>query len=601
DEDKNAESFGIGYTLGIRERTREEDEISNTSNASASSSLPSVVDSIFTMASGSSMSSVAGTKGAGERLVALLLEDTELRDLLMVGLGSIEEDRFKRNFRRLLKDFANGLMKESTTEQQRQTAKFVRFRARNSAHMICRHVIEAIEQLNIIIAGPLDQRRRKLIASEAEDKDHDSEYIDSDPSEDELEDLQHLEIFIKSSLAFDILRKKLRVFLQLSEKRVASSRIDEAEDEPGKNINATESEAAIRKETLRNFEGTEHRESSLMHPILQGLLDGMRIPLRRQRPQVPSGKTRVEWRCTCGKTIYDDFIELVPGAAERMKQMLTSSNPGSRNMSQVHSFASTFSTGIKRLTGFFTLSSRSTENSLPVHELHLPLSQSNSTPQDPNTPRPEPQFLPICYSEGHYATRLMQPDLVTQNIDSDRALFELLRKSYQATKGKLSSFSLQTLSSIRFVHFELYCSALVDVRKVDDIPPPEHVEYRYAPVPPELIPPIGHDHLMHLFHNPNCASKSPVLMQRFPKKILSPLTCPNVNPFIPGWGIQFLTTYSIPKLFLLFSVFFGLGSAIFGVLWCVFKHSIQDAFAIAAYMVALGGVGIGSVQALLVI
>ena len=172
-----------------------------------------------------------------------------------------------------------------------------------------------------------------------------------------------------------------------------------------------------------------------------------------------------------------------------MKQMLTSSNPGSRNMSQVHSFASTFSTGIKRLTGFFTLSSRSTENSLPVHELHLPLSQSNSTPQDPNTPRPEPQFLPICYSEGHYATRLMQPDLVTQNIDSDRALFELLRKSYQATKGKLSSFSLQTLSSIRFVHFELYCSALVDVRKVDDIPPPENVEYRYAPVPPELIPP----------------------------------------------------------------------------------------------------------------
>ena len=112
---------------------------------------------------------------------------------------------------------------------------------------------------------------------------------------------------------------------------------------------------------------------------------------------------------------------------------------------------------------------------------------------------------------------------------------------------------------------------------------------------------VGHNHMMHLFHSPSCALNSPVLMQRFPKKILRPLTCPNVNPLIPGWGIQFLTTYSVPKLFLLFSIFFCLRSAIFGVLWCVFKHSIQDAFAIAAYVVALGGVGIGSVQALLVI
>jgi hypothetical protein len=50
-------------------------------------------------------------------------------------------------------------------------------------------------------------------------------------------------------------------------------------------------------------------------------------------------------------------------------------------------------------------------------------------------------------------------------------------------------FSLQTLSWIKFVHFELYSGELVDVRKVDDIPPPEHLEYRYAPVPPDVIPP----------------------------------------------------------------------------------------------------------------
>jgi hypothetical protein len=50
-------------------------------------------------------------------------------------------------------------------------------------------------------------------------------------------------------------------------------------------------------------------------------------------------------------------------------------------------------------------------------------------------------------------------------------------------------FSLQALSWIKFVHFELYSGELVDVRKVDDIPPPEHLQYRYAPVPPDVIPP----------------------------------------------------------------------------------------------------------------
>lgn len=89
-------------------------------------------------------------------------------------------------------------------------------------------------------------------------------------------------------------------------------------------------------------------------------------------------------------------------------------------------------------------------------------------------------------------------------------------------------------------------------------------------------------------------------MQRFPKKILRPLTCPSVNPLTPGWGIQFLTSWDFAKIWFLLFIFFGLGSGLIGILWCVFKHSIQDAFAIAAYMVAFGTVSVGTVQALLV-
>lgn len=239
--------------------------------------------------------------------------------------------------------------------------------------------------------------------------------------------------------------------------------------------------------------------------------------------------------------------------------MLSDQATNSANSSRVSSFTSTFSTSLKSFSSFFTLSNQGSENSLPLHERHSPsntLSQGNPTPHNPNTPPTEPEFLPICYSEGRYATRLLQPELVTLRMNSDRAFFKLLRDSYQSTRGKWTSmFSLQTLSWIKFVHFELYCSELVDVRKVDDIPPPEHAEYRYAPVLPDVIQPststphpqTSQDVLLTPpsrtqptnapFQHPNCAASGPILMQRFPKKLVRPLTCPSVNPLTPGWGI----------------------------------------------------------------
>jgi hypothetical protein len=315
----------------------------------------------------------------------------------------------------------------------------------------------------------------------------------------------------------------------------------------------------------------------------------------------------------------------VPGATNRLKHTLTNSHNSSTSTesSRVSDSASSFSTCLRSISSFFTTSGRSTENSLPLHERHLPpnaLPHGNPQPLDSATPLLEPQFLPICYSEGRYATRLLQPELVSLQVNSDRAFFNLLRDSYHSTRRKGTSlFSLQNLSWIKFVHFELYCSALVDVRKIDDIPSPEDVEYRYAPVPPDVIPPglctshpsssqafllikvaVGDNHLMHLFQNPTCASTSPVLMQRFPKKLLRPLTCPSVNPLTPGWGIQFLAAWDLRKIWLIVFLLFGFGSALIGILWCVFKHSVQDAFAIAAYVVAFGAVSVGSVQALLV-
>ncbi|KAE9376310.1 hypothetical protein N431DRAFT_462155 [Stipitochalara longipes BDJ] len=591
DDEATANAFCFGLSLGSMVKKCEDDEVSQASNTSSSSSILSVVNSVFTMASGSSMTSLSAPYGASERLVGLLLDDSVIRHVCSGALLVIERERFERNLRRLLKGLATGLRKEAGTTQQRQAAHFVGCRARNSAHLICNSLEKDLR---------LDTRKRNRTDVEEECG---SEENDSNPSEDELgnlnqlENLQYLELFIQSSYAIGIFRTKLTAFVFPLEKQIEQTRTNpNFEKEGRKNEYYDELGTTSQSSTEDGCETSETEKSDNKKPLYimllerAAVLERLAMELRNPRPPIPIGKTRIEWKCKCGRSIYDDFIELQLGAAERLKQTLT--HPTNAQFHQlVHD-------------SLFAVFGKGTQSSLPLHERHTrsnALSRDDQTLPVPQMTLPKPQFLPICYSEGRYATRLMQPDLVTQNINSDRAFFELLRKSYQVTRGRISSFvSLQTLSSIKFVHFELYCSELVDVRKVDDIPLPEHVEYRYAPVPPELVPPIGHNHLMHLFHNPSCALDSPVLMQRFPKKILRPLTCPNLNPLTPGWGIQFLSTYSAPKLFILFSIFFGLGSLVFGILWCAFKHSIQDAFAIAAYVVALGTVSLGSVHALLV-
>lgn len=72
----------------------------------------------------------------------------------------------------------------------------------------------------------------------------------------------------------------------------------------------------------------------------------------------------------------------------------------------------------------------------------------------------------------------------------------------------------------------MYRTELVDVRKVDDIPPPGNIEYGYSPAPPDVMPPIGYKHMMHLFHHPEeCGDEEAICLRRFPKKLKEKLAC----------------------------------------------------------------------------
>ena len=174
----------------------DDDAESEVSNISGASSLASITESIFSIISGSSMSSIAGPQSAVERLVTFFLDDHVIKSLCADALSTVAQGRFERNLRRFLKDFAVGLRKEAGSDQERRAAHFVRLRARNSACMICSAL-----------------RKKKLHKTDAIEFDYASEEIDSDRSDDEVDDFQQLERFIKESEALQTLRERLQAFV----------------------------------------------------------------------------------------------------------------------------------------------------------------------------------------------------------------------------------------------------------------------------------------------------------------------------------------------------------------------------------------------------
>lgn len=113
------------------------------------------------------------------------------------------------------------------------------------------------------------------------------------------------------------------------------------------------------------------------------------------------------------------------------------------------------------------------------------------------------------------------------------------------------------------------------------------------PAPPDILPLVGSNYLMHVFQHLDCAEPKPLCLSRFPKKLKERLRCK--GRIKPGWGLQFVKGWSAKRIWIVVFVIFGLRSLTTGILWAVFKHSIQDAFALATYIVAFATVSVGIV------
>jgi hypothetical protein len=85
------------------------------------------VASLESHATDVTMSSINPTAlgGAAEEVVEVLVQKAEVRDLIAKGFQTMDVDRFERNFRRLLKEFAINLQKEAQNEVQKSATQLV--------------------------------------------------------------------------------------------------------------------------------------------------------------------------------------------------------------------------------------------------------------------------------------------------------------------------------------------------------------------------------------------------------------------------------------------------------------------------------------------
>ena len=305
----------------------------------------------------------------------------------------------------------------------------------------------------------------------------------------------------------------------------------------------------------------------------------------------------------CGRPLYDDFHEIQPGAIAKLQQDLyeryenTNKRANSGSSESPSNSQDGKSRNSKSSFGQWWSRWRSSGGRSPT----LPLHQGQNIPsQDPDSARArcssEKVFLLLCIPHRKWATKLVHMDLCT--LLSDQLFFIELQTQYKSMQGKWRSwFTLKQLTRIQFVQFELHKNELVDIRMTNVLPPETRDDYRYRPAPPEFIPPVGENLLMHLYEHPEDAGDDSFCLDRIPKKLRERLVHPQRGRGV-GWGVYFNEGLSLKKMciFGLLGLFF---SALFGVIWSVKRDDVQGGFGVAAFLMAALTFTTGIVQATL--
>lgn len=279
-------------------------------NISRSSSPDSIAESVFSVISDWSMSSLGAPDGANERFIALLLGDIVIKESCKKALTWLEPDKFERKLQRLLTQLASELRREAETKPQRQAARFVKYYARNSAYIICDSLKK---DLNI---QPSSSKGKS-------DSNSDTDDSDSGRSENELDDLNQLEAFIKNSKAFKDFMDKVEKFVCASIN--VTEAVDKIVDVPISNSDPAavpehDNDAMEQNGTkgIATYGEPAHNKPNWLSPLLVmifwvaipvgALMAWMAAVIKSRRPQLAEWKTRIEWTCVSSSFKYREML-----------------------------------------------------------------------------------------------------------------------------------------------------------------------------------------------------------------------------------------------------------------------------------------------------
>lgn len=211
----------------------------------------------------------------------------------------------------------------------------------------------------------------------------------------------------------------------------------------------------------------------------------------------------------------------------------------------------------------------------------------------PFSPTYEPPWLLVCATEDRFTPKVTHLDMSPHRIHSDADLALALRAHYfrlHARRWGRGALRLRGLATIEFVQFEAHRNRFADIRKVPDVPLPGRADYAFEPS--DLLPPVGSRYLLHLFRHPEDYDGELITYLRAPKKS-------GRLRLGVGWGINLVEGFLAERVWIGLSAMFALGSLVFGVVFAVKKHDVQGAFGVAAWIVTLGALAAGWLQACL--
>lgn len=130
----------------------------------------------------------------------------------------------------------------------------------------------------------------------------------------------------------------------------------------------------------------------------------------------------------------------------------------------------------------------------------------------------------------------------------------------------------------------------MDHTKPNDLPSTIN-EYDFTPPPPpKMVPPIGPEHMLHLFQD--CPSTSHInsdfYLQRIPRRKIEPIAFKSHSlDGNLGWGLHFVEGTNTALAITVMSTLSPILGIVFAICWTIFEKDIQGAFGVAAYITSV--------------